>query len=153
LVDGRLFPQVARLSRQAFRPILLIEGPYSRPAPKVHPHALKGAVLSIAVMWRVPVVFRNPEDSLVALRILADQSRPVADLPVLRRCDRKPKRVGSLKLHVLQSLPRVGPQLARRLLNRFGSVQEVIQADVPTLTSVRGVGLRTAQQIRRALDK
>ena len=36
--------------------------------PDIHPHALKGAIVSLAVMWRLPVLHaRDPED---ALRIL-----------------------------------------------------------------------------------
>lgn len=37
--------------------------------PDVHPHALKGAVVSLAVMWRLPVIdARNPADSLHILQ-------------------------------------------------------------------------------------
>ncbi len=53
LVDGRLFPQAAKLLRCPHRPIILIEGPRPAHMPDVHPHALKGAIVSLAVMWRL----------------------------------------------------------------------------------------------------
>jgi hypothetical protein len=42
----------------------------------VHPHALKGAVVSLAAMWRLPIIHtRDPEESLLVLRLLAQQAR------------------------------------------------------------------------------
>src|SRR3989441_13209478 len=74
LVDGRLFPQAAALAQSPHRPVVLLEGPTPAQMPDVHAHALKGAMLSLAVMWRLPVIHaRNPEDSLRILRLLAGQ--------------------------------------------------------------------------------
>ena len=65
LVDGRLFPQAAALARSPHRPIILLEGPKPSRMPDVHPYALKGAIVSSAVLWRLPVVHaRDPEDAL-----------------------------------------------------------------------------------------
>jgi DNA excision repair protein ERCC-4 len=126
LVDGRLFPQAAALARSPHRPIVLLEGPTPAQMPDVHAHALKGALLSLAVMWRLPVIHaRNPEDSLRILRLLAGQLART-NPPVLQRYDRKPKRLASRKLYMLQGLPGVGPALANRLLVHFGSVERVI---------------------------
>lgn len=101
LVDGRLFPQAARLAHSRYRALLLIEGPRPPSMPDVHPHALDGALVSLAAMWRLPVLHSSePEHSLLILRFLADQvSRP--QQPVLRRFDRKPKRLASRRLFLL----------------------------------------------------
>jgi ERCC4-type nuclease len=105
LADGRLFRQVARLAYSPHRPVVLIEGPMPPRIPDVHPHALRGAIISIAVMWRLPVLHsRDPEDSLQILQLLANQASQ-SDQPILRRYDRKPKRLASRRLHVLQGLP------------------------------------------------
>jgi ERCC4-type nuclease len=151
LVDGRLFLQAAKLARCPHRPIILIEGPRPARMPDVHPHALKGAIVSLAVMWRLPVLYaRDPEDSLRVLRCLADQLRS-SDDGVLKRYDRKPKRLASRKLYMLQGLPRVGPALAHRLLQEFGSIEQVVKADEKALMRVRGVGRQTAAQIRELI--
>jgi ERCC4-type nuclease len=148
LVDGRLFPQAAKLARCPHRPIILIEGPHPARMPDVHPHALKGAIVSLAVMWRLPVLYaRDPEDSLRILRRLAVQLRSSGD-GVLKRYDRKPKRLASRKLYMLQGLPGVGPELAHRLLQEFGSIERVVTADEEALMRVRGVGRQTAAHIR-----
>ena len=148
LADGRLFPQAARLAQSPHRPVVLIEGPAPIRMPDVHPHALQGAVVSLAVMWRLPVLHADdPEDSLRILQCLARQASR-ADRPILRRYDRKPKRLASRRLYVLQGLPGVGPALAHRLLIEFGSVERVMAADEGALTRVRGVGPNKAARIR-----
>ena len=116
--------------------------------PDVHPHAVEGALVSLAAMWRLPVLHSSElEHSLRILRFLADQvSRP--QQPVLRRFDRKPKRLASRRLFLLQGLPGVGPALAHRLLGHFGSIERILNADVPALAEVRGIGAKKAARIR-----
>ena len=148
LIDGRLFPQAAALARSPHRPVVLLEGPKPSKMPDVHPHALKGAMVSLAVMWRLPVIYaRDPEDSLRILRFLAEQLART-ESSILQRYDRKPKRLASRKLFVLQGLPGVGPALADRLLLQFGSVERVMTADTSTLVQVRGIGSTKARAIR-----
>jgi len=152
LADGRLFPQAAALARSPHRPIVLLEGPRAPQMPDVHPHALKGAMVSLAVMWRLPVIHaRDPGDSLRILRFLAQQLAST-DPGILQRYDRKPKRLASRKLYMLQGLPGVGPALANRLLRQFGSVEHVITADQSLLMQVRGIGPTKAQRIRKLVS-
>jgi DNA excision repair protein ERCC-4 len=147
LVDGRLFPQASRLARDGRRSLVLIEGPPATSMPDVHPHAVQGALVSLAAMWRLPVLHTSdPEDSLRVIRFLATQvggSRERA----LRRYARKPKRLASRRLFVLQALPGVGPALAVRLIIQLGSVRNVVTADINQLQQVRGVGPKKATRI------
>jgi len=148
LIDGRLFPQVARLAHCRYRSLLLIEGPPPTFSPDLHPHSLEGALVSIAAMWRLPVLHSiDAEQSARMLRFLADQLRGPHEA-VLRRLDRKPKRLASRRLFLLQGLPGVGPALAGRLLGHFGSIERVLTADASALVEVRGVGSRKAARIR-----
>ena len=152
LVDGRLFSQAAVLARSPHRPVMLLEGPKPPQMPNVHPHALKGAIVSLAVMWRLPVIHtRGPEDSLHVLRLLAEQLAGT-EPNILQRYDRKPKRLASRKIYLLQGLPGVGPALANRLLVQFGSVERVIAADERMLIQVRGIGMKKAQRIRNLVS-
>lgn len=148
LIDGRLFPQVARLAHSGFRTLLLIEGPASSSAPAVHPHALEGAHVSIAAMWRLPVLHStDSEQSVRLLRFVAEQVHGSQE-PILRRFDRKPKRLASRRLFLLQALPGVGPALASRLLSHFGSIEGIVAADVTALAELRGIGAMKAARIR-----
>ncbi|ELZ40450.1 excinuclease ABC subunit C [Halorubrum saccharovorum DSM 1137] len=52
---------------------------------------------------------------------------------------------------VLDDVPGVGPQTRRRLLRRFGSVENVREASYDDLTDVDGVGEATAETLRERL--
>jgi ERCC4-type nuclease len=149
LVDGRLFPQVARLAHSGYRALLLIEGPPPASIPDVNPHSIEGALVSIAAMWRLPVLHAlDSEQSLRMLGFLAEQVRGCQRESGLRRFDRKPKRLASRRLFLLQGLPGVGPALARRLLDRFGSIEAAFTADACALCDVSGIGAKKAARIR-----
>jgi DNA excision repair protein ERCC-4 len=109
---------------------------------------VEGALVSIAAIWRVPVVnSSDSEQSARMLRFLADQLRRPHER-ILRRFDRKPKRLTSRQLFLLQALPGVGPSLAHRLLCHFGSIERIVTVDAATLAEVRGIGARKAAGIR-----
>lgn len=152
LVDGRLFPQVARLAHSSYRSLMLIEGHTAPAEPSVHPHAVDGALVSIAAIWRLPVLHSHDADeSCRLLRFLADQASQSSRM-VLVRYGRKPKRLTTRRLFVLQGLPGIGPELARRLLLEFGSVERVVTADVAALEEIRGIGPTKAARIRELLS-
>lgn len=148
LTDGRLFLQAAALSRDPHRPLILVEGPQTDRLPAVHPHALQGAIASLAIMWRLPLIeVTSPEAGLRLFQTIAEQVSRGNPLG-LKRYDRKPKRQASRRLYVLQGLPGVGPALAARLLARFGSVERAITADAQLLMEVDGLGPAKAARIR-----
>jgi DNA excision repair protein ERCC-4 len=147
LVDGRLFPQAARLARDGHRTLILIEGPRAASMPDVHPHAVQGALVSLAAMWRLPVLHtRDADDSFRAMQFLAAQANGCRER-MLRRYARKPKRLASRRLFLLQGLPGVGPAIAARLLSQFGSIRSVVTADIDVLQQIRGVGPKKATRI------
>jgi ERCC4-type nuclease len=151
LIDGRLFTQVARLAHSRYRSLLLIEGPVPLEVPDVHPHSLQGALVSIAAMWRLPVLHSaGADESCRLLRFLADQGSKPGET-ALTRYGRKPRRLATRRLFVLQGLPGVGPALARRLLAQLGSVERVMTADTVALGTVRGIGPLKAARIRELL--
>ncbi len=151
LIEGRLFCQAAMLARTGMRSLILVEGPASGRLPTLHPHSLLGAILSLSVIWGLPVVFsRDPEESLLILRLLAEQalaSRTMA----LRRGGYRPRRLRRKQLYLLQGLPGVGPRLAAELLNHFGSAEKVMTAGEVLLQRVPGFGPKKARAIREVL--
>jgi DNA excision repair protein ERCC-4 len=121
-------------------------------APDVHPHSVEGALVSIAAMWRLPVLHSmDVDESCRVLRFLADQGSESSQV-ALQRYDRKPKRLATRRLFVLQGLPGIGPALACRLLTQLGSVERVMTADAATLAAVPGIGPKKAAQIRELVQ-
>jgi ERCC4-type nuclease len=114
---------------------------------QVHPHSIEGALVSIAAMWRLPV-FHSAD---AVLRFLAEQGRETGET-VLVGYDRKPKRLATRRLIVLQGLPGVGPALAQRLSPQLGSVERVVTAGAAELAIVRGIGSKRVARIREIVS-
>jgi ERCC4-type nuclease len=55
-------------------------------------------------------------------------------------------------LYILQGFPQIGPVLAKRLIQYFKSVLNVMNASVDDLAQVDGIGKISAEKIRRVLD-
>jgi len=69
----------------------------------------------------------------------------------IRRGGYRPKGKEKRQLFILQGLPGIGREKAKRLLDTFGSVEAVMKAASKELQSVEGIGQRTAERIRWAV--
>jgi DNA excision repair protein ERCC-4 len=91
------------------------------------------------------------EDTKDIMLMMGRQEETCMDVVPLRGGYR-PKRLKSRQLYILQGLPKVGPTVAKRLLDRFGSVSNVMNACVEDLMEVEGIGRVSAERIREVLD-
>jgi DNA excision repair protein ERCC-4 len=64
----------------------------------------------------------------------------------------KAKRKKTAQLRILQSLPGVGPDRAKRLLERFGTVRACFGASTEEIMDVEGIGSKTAASIERVIN-
>jgi len=48
--------------------------------------------------------------------------------------------------------PGIGPALATQLMDRFGSLREVLRADPEMLSEIKGIGRKKAERICQLLD-
>ena len=152
IIDLRLFRQVANLKRHCRASLLLIEGdPYHTDLQFDH-HAIRGALVSIQATWQLPVHFsESPQESCDIISDIVRQKETFSDVVSLRGGYR-PKRIKTQQLYILQGLPGVGAELAKRLLAGFHSVSAVMTATEIELQRIEGIGPSRARYIRRVLD-
>jgi DNA excision repair protein ERCC-4 len=152
IIDGRLFTQLSNLKKHCPCPVFLIEGNPCKTDVDIDPAAIKGALISVETIWYVPIVFtRSKEDSVETLLMMGKQDETYMDVVPLRGGYR-PKRLKSRQLYILQGLRKVGPTVAKRLLQHFHSVRQIMNASVEELIAVEGVGMVSAKAIREVLD-
>lgn len=152
IIDGRVFRQAVRMRRRLCPSVLIIEGEGVRDTSiNIHPLAIKGAIISLVLMWRIPVLFsKNTQDTAMLLWLIGQENiKSYRELSF--RPGRRPKRFYKKQLYILQGLPGVGSTLAIRLLNYFGSVEKALSASNKDLISVAGVGEIKAEKIRNIL--
>jgi len=147
LISDRLFTQCSRLVRSVFRPFLLLEGnPYCTQHQIDH-RAVKGGLLSVVAAWQIPIIHsENADDSANVMMMLGNQLMRQNHLVHFHT--RKPRRLKNHRLKFLQGLPAIGAVTALKLLEHFGSIQEIVNADISKLQSIEGIGKKTAEKIR-----
>lgn len=153
IIDGRLFSQISNLKKYGSHPLVLIEGNPFETDLQFDPMAIKGALISIKSIWYVPVLYcKSIEETKETLLMIGRQEENCSDVAPFRGGYR-PKRLKSRQLYVLQGFPSVGPVLAKKMLNHFGSVSKIMKASIEDLLKVEGLGKITAQAIRDVLEK
>jgi predicted RNase H-like HicB family nuclease len=148
LVDGRLFPQVARLAQSPYRSLLLIEGPTPSLMPDVHHHSVDGALVSIAAIWRVPVLYFVRFRTICAYPAAPRQSgaRPARTNSAAIRSKAEAARFEAALSAAGAARGRTRPCTPASLPLRID--RTVVTVDAPTLAEVRGIGARKAGRIR-----
>ena len=152
IIDGRLFSQIAAMKKIYTTPLLLIEGNPFLTNTKMDRRAIRGAILSIQVVWYIPVIYtKNIDESCTIIKKIFDQLKEQKEEIVLRHGYR-PKRLKNLHLFILQGFPGVGAVMAKRLLDRFGTIRNVMNASGDDLMKVEGVGAKMAERIIRTIN-
>lgn len=152
ILDGRLFKQMPRLAMSPRRSVLILEGgSHDLRRTGMRREALQGALVTISLILGIPVLrAMNPEET-ARLMVYAARQTALAVTGNLHRPGYRPKGKRKRQLYILQGLPGVGPKRASQLLERFGSVQGVIDASIEELSSTNGIGIDTAQGIKSAV--
>jgi DNA excision repair protein ERCC-4 len=154
LIDGRLFAQAVRMSASHLRPAYIIEGTGAEWAGLgISREALQGALVSLMLIYDVPVFrsFDLAETARLTIYIGSQLVR-LRDPGYVPYRQAKAKRKKTRQLRILQSLPGIGPDRAKRLLERFGTVRACFGASQTALLEVEGIGPRIAATIDQVIS-
>ncbi len=127
--------------------MVIIEGGDLYSQRDIHPNAIKGVLAALTIDMGVSLLFtRDEQDTAQMLYILAKREES----------ERGERKVHPHKSHrsareeqeyIISAFPEVGMKNARLLLSHFGSVREIVNAGLPELTAIKGIGGKTAQKI------
>ena len=152
--DGRLFRQTQRLASCSTTSVVVLEGTSRDLAGSgMSREAIQGALITVTLVFGIPLLRSlSPEESARLMIYAAKQLRAIADGGLPRKGTR-PKGKRHTQLHILQGLPGVGPERARRLLEALDSAEAVFAARAEDLMRVSGIGKDTAEGIRWAVSE
>ncbi|MBU4456534.1 MAG: hypothetical protein KKA65_03455, partial [Nanoarchaeota archaeon] len=155
LIDKRLLQQLKDLKNNFKKPLLIIEGMddiYS--IRKVHPNAIRGMLATIAISYQIPILYtKDALDTTELLLAIAKREQKDNTKEFGVRQERKPLTTKEQQEFIIESLPYIGPQLAKSLLNKFGSVKDIINAEIEHLKQVDKVGAKKAEEIKRIVEE
>jgi ERCC4-type nuclease len=151
IIDTRLFRQASRLRRSEYRGVFLIEGTFEESEIRVLREAMQGALICVALVFDIPTLRSVDRDETARLLVYAATQLAGQEQRAAVWHHRKPRKLWTRKLDILQRLPGVGRERASRLLERFGTVERCFLAAEAELCEVPGVGPKTARRIRELL--
>jgi ERCC4-type nuclease len=156
IIDGRLLYQLKEMKENFEKPVIIIEGSHeddSRGMPRsVHPNAIRGMLAAIAVSYGIPIInSKNPMDTAGILVAIAKRERDMK-IPEPSLHPKKPVTMKEHQEYVVASLPGIEIKLAKALLEKFGSVNEILNASEEQLQKVHLIGPKKAAAIRKILD-
>ena len=150
--DGRLFEQLKNLKNNYENPILIIEGEslFSR---GFHENAIYGALASIIGDFSIPIIFsKNDRETSKLISSLVKREFSERREISLRK-EKKIMSDDEKMRYVIESLPNISATLAKRLLEHFGNIKNIINANVGDLMQVKGIGRKTAEEIYEIVNE
>ncbi len=151
IIDRRIFKQIENMKEFYERPVIILEGTediYS--VRNVHPNAIRGAIASITVDYGIPII-RTENAVETAEMLIAIARREQAEKKEISLHKKKPMSKAEIQVYVVSSLPMIGPNTAKRLLEYFGTIEKVFTANVDELMKVEGIGKEKAKKMRELI--
>ncbi|AOL15768.1 multidrug MFS transporter [Sulfolobus sp. A20] len=155
IFDKRFFDQISRLSDSYRVPILILEGDINL-IRKITDRwkAINNALISLTLDYDVKVIYsRDKRDTSEILKKLAEKfqlSSENYNRKINLHNKSKLNSVSDIQLYIVESLPSVGTILAERLLNRFGTIQNICNASISELEKALG-SRKKAEEIYKIL--
>ena len=139
IISGRLVGQLENLM-ELEKKFIIIEGfddfeMYSNQNRGLNPNAIRGFLLSTILKYKVPIIFsKNEEDSVNFMRILAQKKEKENPLNQKKKSLDKKKQLQ----FIIESFPGIGPKKSKKLLEKFGSIQNIINSPLESLKKILG---------------
>ncbi|MBT3416552.1 DEAD/DEAH box helicase [Candidatus Woesearchaeota archaeon] len=155
IIDKRLLSQLKDLKQYYERPLIIIEGEediYS--VRKIHPNAIRGMLSTIAISYGIPILHtKSPGETAELIKSIAKKEQNYVKKDFGIRVDKKPLTTKEQQEFIIESLPGIGPSLAKSLLNKFGSVEKIINADQKNLINIDQLGEKKAEEIIKIIKE
>jgi len=154
MLNQRLRKQIQELQQYENR-LLIIEGLeegdlYSEnneinETSGLNPNSIRGFLLSITLKHRVPIIYtKNEEDTAKYIEVLnKKQSSPVMSWQA-QKMNLSPEE--QLQF-IIESFPGIGPKTSKKLLEKFGTIQNIILAPTESLQEILGKKAETVREI------
>ncbi len=140
--NRRLVKQLEELQQYEKR-LLIVEGideqelyTDSKDWAGMHPNSIRGFLLSILLKYKVPIIFtKNCEDTSNFISLIA-KKRKSNELPL--NVKKKTLNKKEKLQFIVEGFPGIGPKTAKKLLKKFKTIKNIINASEEELKKVIG---------------
>lgn len=101
----------------------------------MHPNSVRGFLLSIVLKHNVPIIFtKNYQDTAKFIGVLSRRKEKEASLNVTKKTLNKKEQLQ----FIIESFPGIGPTNAKKLLEKFKTIKNIINATEEELKNIVG---------------
>lgn len=133
MINKRLFRQLEELQQYPNR-LLIIEGLDEQDLypddSGINPNAIRGFLLSIVLKHKVPIIFsKDYKDTAKFLIILAKKQEIETGIRARKKAFNKKEQLQ----YLLEGFPGIGPKTAKKLLKKYKTIKQIINAGLEEL--------------------
>jgi len=152
IMEKTLFTSAIYLREHFSIPILMVEGEVNYEYSMIDPQAIRGALSSMMLQYGLNVLSTaNMEETVELITMMARQEQiGIPEISLVPK--RKAVDLPDMQRRIIEMLPGCGMVMARELLQRFGSVERIVNATEEEFLSMRGIGVKKAEEIRKVLS-
>ncbi|MEK6858675.1 MAG: ERCC4 domain-containing protein [Nanoarchaeota archaeon] len=147
IIDKRIEGQLEGL-KKCKSPLIIIEKGIPKAPTRVHENALRGKIISIIFNHKMPIIYTENEEETAKYLCLLGNER------VERESSLRPTRNEltnkELQEFILEGFPGVGPVAAKRLLSKFKTLRNILNAREEEIRGCLGKKADKFVQVRDA---
>jgi len=152
MINRRLLNQLEEL-QQYENKLLIIEGVDDQELYNddnnngVNANAVRGFLLSIVLKYKIPTIFtKNSEDTAKFISVLSRKKSQELPLNVRKKSLNKKEQLQ----FIIESFPGIGPKTAKKLLEKFKTIKNIINISQGELKEVVG---KKAEIMKRIIEE
>ncbi len=150
MLNHRLIKQIEEL-KQYKNKLLIIEGIseqeiYNENNPNINANAIRGFLLSVLLKHKIPVLFtKNQEDTAKFITILSKKKEREINLNAKKKTLNKKEQMQ----FIVEGFRGIGPKTAKKLLEKFKTIKDIINASETELKKTIGKKAETIINLRK----
>ncbi|MHA2362969.1 MAG: ERCC4 domain-containing protein [Candidatus Hodarchaeales archaeon] len=154
IVDGRLFEQISKKLSTYRKPIILIEGADHEVKMNIKPNAIRGAIASIVLSYRIPILRTfSEEETAEMIRAIAKREQKDKKFKSKIQTISKQYPIKEIQRFILSAIPGVNRSKADQILEEFKTIKDLANSDFENLINLPGIGKILTERILRILQE
>lgn len=141
IISKRMQFQLEEL-KQYEKALLIVEGisNFDLYEGIIHENALRGFILSTVLEHKIPIVFTEDEEDTARYISVLAKKKEKAHVSLRQKI---PFTGEEQKQFILEGFPGIGPAMAKKLILKFGSIKNIINAPEEELKEILGKKTKT----------
>jgi ERCC4-type nuclease len=133
------------LRNQFLRPLFILEDDDSKNYDR---NFLLETCARLFVEFEIPIILsRNTKDTVKLLLTIIRREKSDKVTRVATRMTKAPKDISELQRYVLKGIPSINDELARKLLIKFKTFENLVKAKPEAFMEVKGIGKKLAEKL------